>query len=93
VITNSHGIDRMLTMRDLKSIIPYSKNHLYRLIAGGSFPAPIHLGPRRVAWFESEVNAWISGRALAFKTGHADSAKLSQRTAAAAHSNGEGASS
>ncbi|MDZ7852012.1 MAG: AlpA family phage regulatory protein [Halomonas sp.] len=32
---------------------------LHRLIHAGDSPAPIQLGPRAVAWVESEVNGWI----------------------------------
>jgi prophage regulatory protein len=32
---------------------------LYELIGDGSFPKPIRLGERAVAWLESEVDAWI----------------------------------
>lgn len=31
---------------------------LYEWMAAGSFPKPIKIGPRAVAWVESELDAW-----------------------------------
>ena len=39
-----------------------SNSTLHRLINAGNFPAPIQLGPRAVAWVESEINEWIEQR-------------------------------
>ncbi len=36
---------------------------LYELMGDGSFPKPIRLGERAVAWLESEVDAWIASQA------------------------------
>ena len=33
---------------------------LYQLMAEGTFPRPVSIGHRTVAWVESEVDAWIS---------------------------------
>jgi prophage regulatory protein len=39
-----------------------SRSTLYSYIAAKAFPAQRRLGPRRVAWFASEVHAWIVSR-------------------------------
>lgn len=39
-----------------------SNTTLHRLIHADDFPAPIQLGPRAVAWVESEINEWIEQR-------------------------------
>jgi prophage regulatory protein len=39
-----------------------SRSTLYTYIAAGTFPAQRRLGPRRVAWLSSEVDAWIASR-------------------------------
>jgi prophage regulatory protein len=39
--------------------IRYSTAHLWRLVKGGKFPAPIKLGEARSAWIEAEIDAWI----------------------------------
>jgi prophage regulatory protein len=39
--------------------IRYSNAHLWRLVKGGKFPAPIKIGEARSAWIEAEIDAWI----------------------------------
>jgi prophage regulatory protein len=39
-----------------------SRSTLYNYIAARTFPTQRRLGKRRVAWFASEVNAWIASR-------------------------------
>jgi len=40
----------------------YSRSTIYAMMEAGDFPRPVKLGPRAVAWVESEVDAWISAR-------------------------------
>jgi len=46
---------------------------IYRKIAEGTFPKPIRLGGRAVAWPEAEVTGWIVRR-IAEARGEADAA-------------------
>src|SRR6185295_4784696 len=39
-----------------------SGSTLYTYIAAGSFPTQRRLGKRRLAWFASQVKAWIASR-------------------------------
>lgn len=39
-----------------------ARGTLYAYIKAGKFPASVQLGPRRVGWVESEVDAWIKGQ-------------------------------
>ena len=41
------------------------RSAIYRLIALGSFPAPIKLGERASAWSAREIDEWISARIAA----------------------------
>lgn len=57
--------NRLLRWQELKERIPLSRSNVYRLMAEGTFPRPINLGARSVAWFESEItngfkSGWIS---------------------------------
>jgi prophage regulatory protein len=55
---------RFLRFPDLKSRgVDYSYCHLYRLERAGLFPKRRKLGPGRVGWLESEINAHISNLA------------------------------
>ena len=35
---------------------------LYDLMKADMFPKPVRIGPRRVAWLETEVKAWKAAR-------------------------------
>ena len=39
--------------------VPYTREHLRRLIDAGRFPQPVALSNKRIAWVESEVSDWI----------------------------------
>lgn len=43
--------------------VPLGRSQLYTFIANGSFPQPIKIGPRAVAWDDDEIDAWIAARA------------------------------
>lgn len=55
---------RLVDKKGLKTIygIPYSPQHIARLEKVGEFPARIQLGRCRVAWYCSEIEAWINSR-------------------------------
>lgn len=53
-----------LRLPEVKSFTGLSKSSLYALIRTNSFPAPVRLGPRTVAWVRSEVNDWATERIL-----------------------------
>lgn len=44
----------------IKTALPRST--IYQKISEKTFPAPISLGKRSVAWLESEIDAWIEER-------------------------------
>jgi prophage regulatory protein len=53
---------RLITKRELRQIVPYTPQHILRLEKQGKFPRRVQVGPNRVAWLESEVEAWVAGR-------------------------------
>ena len=58
---------RVLSLSELRSVkgIPYSREHLRRLMIAGRFPKPVKLGPAvnsRAAWPEEEVDQWLAAR-------------------------------
>lgn len=53
---------RILTRRHLREMIPYAPQHIHRLEKAGKFPKRIQLGPNRVGWLASEVEAWLNER-------------------------------
>ncbi len=62
-------IDRCISFKELKTIVPYSRAHIdrlerdpkYRCVDG--FPARVHLGNCRCCWMLSEVLAWLKRKA------------------------------
>ncbi len=48
------------TLRDKG--VPFSKNHIRRLVRMGRFPKPFRLSERRPAWTEAQLDAWVSAR-------------------------------
>jgi prophage regulatory protein len=38
------------------------RSTIYRLVASGTFPAPVHLGPRAVGWRWSDLDRWSESR-------------------------------
>ena len=57
-----------LRFPEVKSLTGLSKSSLYALIRANSFPAPIQLGPRTVAWVRSEIRQWAAERIEASRT-------------------------
>jgi prophage regulatory protein len=51
-----------LRLPGVKEITGLSKSSLYALIQERSFPAPVRLGARTVAWVKSEVRQWALER-------------------------------
>ena len=38
------------------------RSTIYRLVASGTFPAPVHLGPRAVGWRWADLDQWSESR-------------------------------
>jgi prophage regulatory protein len=58
-----------LRLPEVKAVTGLSKTTLYSLIRDRSFPAPVPLAPRVVAWVKSEVNQWAAERIVAARSG------------------------
>jgi prophage regulatory protein len=70
-----------LRLPEVKTVTGLSKSSLYALIPANSFPAPVQLGPRTVAWVKAEVKQWADERVLASRSAdaHPGSKKMPQR--------------
>lgn len=53
---------RMLRLSQVAAITGLSKTKIYQLQIQGDFPMRVQLSPRRVAWVEAEVQAWLAAR-------------------------------
>ena len=43
----------------LQNKVPLAKSTIYQKMSEGTFPKPIKIGARAVAWLESDVDAWL----------------------------------
>ena len=57
--SNGH---RFLDIAEVKKRTGLSRATIYNYVGAGIFPRQRKLGPRRVAWLESDVDAWIAER-------------------------------
>lgn len=57
--------ERLLRRQEVEALTSLSKVCIYRRVKEGSFPRPVNLGGRRVAWRLSEVRRWMDERPAA----------------------------
>ncbi len=55
-------MDRLLTRRDVESVVGLSRSSIYAMIASGAFPAPIRIGKRAVRFSQSDIESWVNGK-------------------------------
>jgi len=61
----SPSIDPVLSLAKVQEVVGYSASHIYRMVAAGTFPDRVRLGPARVGWRSSAIAEWIDSRPLA----------------------------
>ena len=54
--------DSFLRLPKVKQLTGFGRSQIYHLIKQGKFPKQIHIGPKSVAWLDSEVSAWMKER-------------------------------
>ena len=60
--TTANASERLLSMKAVVAITSWSRSSINRLIEKRDFPAPLKLGPQKIAFRESEVRAWVASR-------------------------------
>ena len=55
-------LPKIIDWSSLKTVVPFTRQHVLRLEKVGKFPRRIQLGENRVGWLISEIDAWISAR-------------------------------
>jgi prophage regulatory protein len=53
---------RLITRRQLRTMIPFTPQHILRLEKKGRFPRRIRIGANRVAWLLAEIEDWVAAR-------------------------------
>ncbi|MDZ7803147.1 AlpA family transcriptional regulator [Thiohalophilus sp.] len=68
--STSHTSRRLLRRKEVEEQTGLSKAAIYRGIREGTFPQPVSLGPRMVAWPESAINEWIDNKLVDYDPGY-----------------------
>lgn len=57
--------DELWSFQELQNRIGApSRCSVVRWVRAGSFPAPVRIGPRRIAWRRGDVEAWLAQRKI-----------------------------
>jgi prophage regulatory protein len=59
LLTASHAAPAFYRLRDVMRICALSRSTIYRRIAEGRFPLPVHLGGRASGWPRAALQQWI----------------------------------
>jgi len=55
-------LDRLLRIRDVSELVGLKRAAIYFQMAEGTFPRPVKIGKRAVAWRERDIQEWIRSR-------------------------------
>jgi len=55
------GAKRFLRLPAVMDMVGMARSTIYKRISDGTFPAPVQLGPRAVAWEEMAIAKWQGG--------------------------------
>ena len=55
-------MDKLLRRHHVEGLTTLSRSTIYRMVADGSFPAPLQISERSVRWRESEIREWLNSR-------------------------------
>lgn len=53
---------RLLRGDAVRAKTALGRSSMYAMVRAGTFPRPVQLGARSVAWVEDEVEAWVTAR-------------------------------
>jgi prophage regulatory protein len=54
--------ERFLSMKQVLERVGLSRTTLYERMNAGAFPQSVPLGPKRIAFVESQVDAWMQAQ-------------------------------
>ncbi len=52
--------EQLLRITDVQARTGLSRASVWRLVRDASFPAPVRIGRRAVAWLDTEIDSWIA---------------------------------
>jgi len=64
IVTSQDRPSRFIRLPEVKVRVGLSRSTIYNRIAAKTFPPPIRLGEKSVAWLESSIDAWIQNMVI-----------------------------
>lgn len=61
-MTTQNRPERLIRLPEVLSRVGLKRSTWYARLSAGTAPMPVHLGPRVVAWRESEIDEFIAGQ-------------------------------
>ena len=55
----------LLRRRQVEQLVQLSRSTIYAAVKAGTFPAPVRIGARAVAWRRTALEVWLEARPLA----------------------------
>ncbi|MYL97920.1 AlpA family phage regulatory protein [Novosphingobium sp. FGD1] len=52
--------DNLLRLADVKARTGLARTTIYNRMKAGTFPPSLQISPGLVAWYESDIDAWVS---------------------------------
>ncbi|MEQ1965171.1 AlpA family transcriptional regulator [Xenorhabdus khoisanae] len=62
MLTMTTSKESLIRLPEVQRRTGYSKAWIYRLIKEDKFPKQVKIGPRSVAFIESEIDGWVDQR-------------------------------
>ena len=53
---------RFIKLPEVEKLVALKKSSIYASVRSGTFPAPVRLSSRSVAWSSAAIDAWIAAR-------------------------------
>lgn len=53
---------RLIRRKEVQNKTGFGASSIYAEMAKGTFPKPVRISERRIAWVESEIDQWIAER-------------------------------
>ena len=67
-IQQAQSAKALARRRQVEQLVQLSRSTIYAAVKAGTFPAPVRIGARAVAWRVSEVEQWLAARPIASAT-------------------------
>jgi len=59
----------LLRRKQVEQLVQLSRSTIYAAVKAGTFPSPVRIGARAVAWRRASLETWLEDRPLAAQRG------------------------